>query len=574
MTPLADRIAFCESEIVNNKGNRFSVDGRDWVVENLFRPLQSHKLWPVDPSALCRGCKRQAGSLIEWTPELEDGLSDHRHETPGCEGLTAEPVFVVVLNLQRGAGKTFNSMAWVLSELTLGERRSVGFLAKAGKQTRTLVRENLHDPITSNDELAGILRIIGDRVENYDNGSFFELVDTSHGSATGRRRDILFIDEARDVDARTFAALLPSIKTRSSWECPSQHVKYPMGREAPATCSVCGDALKPYFPRIVITSTSGVLDGSEKDWFNELVDHLEKNPSPWAHLYRDDEAANPDEDERENKVIKEVFGEVESLATYIEVETTNQPRRKGDPFVTDRQLDTITNRDFRNAEGSDRRCFGFLDTSKIHDRTTLVLAAEAPGYSKPWEMLEVIRYDVWDPAKQPGGRIKQSVIQEHLDEVVPLFPNLQRIEVDTRGRLHGMSWAADLVSECRKERPIWGRKIHSFNDTTRREIGWQHLEYRIHYNKIRIPPEKILRKELKGVSRGFDNKGNVVWKDINRKISHADIAESIANICRMVLDDMRRPRAKGLGKLAKAHKNKIIRNLYKPESIRRPELYA
>lgn len=549
MVVAADRIAWGEEFLRTKEGHPFSLSGREWVRTDLFEAADGWKLWPNSPEKLCADCREQAGSIIEWSRAIKQKLARHARSKPGCAGLRLEPIQLVVLNLPRRQGKTLNVAWYNLSALYKEQRRYITYVASAGKQTRTLFDENYAVPIRQNRQLSKHAVIRGESITIPRTGSKLEVVETSHGSITGRGRTHIIIDEARDVDERVIAALLPSMRDQNGLDCPSGkrgHTRARPGPGAPKTCSVCKLDLVPWFGRIIIISSSGLLESDERDWFHQLVEKLSAEPHPNAHLFRSDEATNPAIAPSSTRLLDEVFGALPAMKDSMAVELSNVARRKGEDFVGKRELDLVIDDQAENLEGSAAPCVAFLDTSISTDTTSLVFLADdelAAGAVGTWDRVFVARIDLWEPKKMPRGVIDPKVIEAHLDRVVPLFPRLIALEVDVRV----MPWARDLVVELNRTRKGWGKKVSAFHgQTAERDLAWAVLEQRILSRKIRLLPLPRLRDELLGVRRVSRADGTYEIRDRSRKKRHADIAESLAACCYRIYVEQTRPRRTGL----------------------------
>lgn len=537
MPTLDDRLLFAKRHITNKEGRPFSLTGREWVAEEFWLAADGFKWWPVDQNALCDDCRLTANTLTEWTHE--NPTVGAEHAATGCKGLKLEPIVATVLKLPRREGKTFNAAAFNIATISLCAHKSITYVAAAEDQTETLFEENYKMPIVSSPVLSKHLKVMRTNVTCAKTKSFFEIVPTSHSSITGRGRSHIVIDEARDVPARVTAALIPSVFANNGIECPKGCISVPNSADPPQRCSVCNSRMRPWFGRMIFMSSAGVLEGGEKDWFAELVNKLLATPDPNYHVYALDESTNPDVSQGTRNAVDRVFGQLDSMRTYMDVELHNQARRKGEDFVSVAQINACTDRSLVNLEGDERPCVGFLDTSWSGDITSLVLLTEDDGCEFPWQRVFVSRLDKWKPQRLVGGHIDPAQVQALLDRVVPLYPRLRKLAVDTRV---GMQWARDLVSYNHRERPAWGKKIIGINwGQDERSTGWQMFEERILSRRIRIPFDKDLDAELKGVQRVARPNGEVEIRDRSRKKRHADIAEGLASACYLVYREQTKP---------------------------------
>lgn len=532
-----ERIAWCERNLRTKEGRPYraiGVEGREWVLEELFRPTGGWRLWARDPSRLCDQCKSRAGEWVEFSWELLDETEEHADDNPDCGGLELTPVMVVALNLPRREGKTLNTAALCIETVFNSPNKYITYMASAGKQSRTLFDENVKIPINTNAKLARRCELRGEVVRVPKTRSKLEVIESSHRSATGRGRTHLVIDEARDVSARLASAFLPSMRDQNGMDCTADP-KHLRGAAAslkgPRVCSVCGAATVPWFGIVVLESSSGIIEDNDSDWFQEFVDKYTSKPHRNVHVLRMEESQNPDVASEATDMIKEVFGTLSAMSTYIDVEMSNTARRPGDDFVSEIELDRVMSRKLLDQlhAGSLDPAIGFLDTSTTKDLTTLVIMTSDRRRSKEtWGHINLSRLEIWDPAKQPKGIIDSAIVYAALKEIVPAFPRLSWLAIDTRN----MPWARELVATCRRDQKKWGRHVCGYNGGREdRDDGWLLFEDRIKRGTITLPDHPIIRREIKGVRRYIRANGSVEIRDRSRKKQHADVIEAIATCC-------------------------------------------
>lgn len=565
---IADRLTWAKNHIRSKEGRRFSLDGRQWVVDHFWRPANGWRVVARDIERLCESCKGEAGAIVEswdwtWVDRQKRHVTAKKDE---CAGLHYVPIICTVLNLPRREGKTFNVCAFVLATIFLSPRRFVLFLATAGEQTNRLFTDNIEAVINQSDAMRESCEIVGNQVRVPSTMSRLDVPkSTAHKSITGGGYTHIVLEEARDFDPRTVAATVLSIRDQGGYECPRdvRHCTRPGigGEIVKQRCPVCGDFLLPWYPRIVIPSSSGIVEDSERDWFNQLVDTLERDAPANYYLYRTEESTNPVVSKETTNALAAGFGSVEALKTYMDVELSNRPRRKGDDFLTATDIDKIENPALHSLEGSDLQCVGYLDTSWSSDLTSIMIAGWDPEACRfPWEQLRVLHWHAWAP-KMLGGQMRKDWIMEHIERVVPNFPRLDVLLVDDRG----MTWAKELVIEANKIRgwgskirAMHGRKVQKANGSVEkqgarvpgiwggdddRSRAWQLLEQRamtgrkaIEIPRIVVPiapnkPPTSLRAELLGVTKVALPDGGYEIRDRNRKKRHADLADGLAGLC-------------------------------------------
>ncbi len=558
MRTAQDRVEWCERNLRTKEGRPYrvtGVEGREWVLEELFRPSGGWRLWPRgDPTNLCAKCRPRAGKWMPFSWDLLDECDEHAHDPSLCPGLELAPVMVVALNLPRREGKTINTAALCIEAVSNNINEYITYMASAGKQARTLFDENVKIPITQNARLARRCELLGEMVKVPKKGSKLEVIESSHKSATGRGRTKLVIDEARDVSARLASAFIPSMRDQNGMRCTADP-KHLRGAAAdmkgPRSCSVCGAPTEPWYGMIILESSSGIIEDNDSDWFTEFVDKYTAAPHRNVHVLRMEESQNPDVAEEATDMIKEVFGTLESMSTYIDVEMTNTPRRPGDDFLTTSQLDRVMSRRLLETlhQGSLDPCIAFLDTSTTTDLTSLVFGASDRKKSREkWAHMNICRIEIWEPKKLPRGIIDEKLVMQALKVIMPAFPRLEWFGVDTRL----MPWARDLVGDIRRDRSLkWGRLTTGFNGgPDERDDGWLLFEDRVKRQTITMPDLEVIRREVQGVRRYLstrrDGTTRVEIRDRNRKKQHADVIEGIATLCWKAYNLANRPQ-RGLG---------------------------
>lgn len=543
MATLKDRIGFAEKHIVSKEGRRFSLEGRDWVRDEYWRPFTGWKLWANDLERLCPLCKAQVGEIVDWSPILAAELDAHASRE--CAGLQPVPVLITLLNLPRREGKTFNTAAFALSTIFLEHRKSILYVASAGSQTQTMFHENFVIPIEQSPVLRKLAVIRGRTISVPKKNSVLEIVDTSAGSIAGRGRTHVVIDEARAVDAEAGMSAIPSVTDQSGFECPHGHSRSHVPE--PGSCTVCGEQLAPWFGRIVVMSSAGRLKGGEADWFSKLCDSQEARPKAAAHVFRATESTNPAVNKETKSRIREVLDDVEELRELAAVEFENKFLAKGDSFLPEAVIKRCCVGPKENFSGSTLPCIGFLDTSMTTDLTSLVLVGHVvSNEAKPWSHLTTLRVDAWDP-RDHGGHINPDLIMAAFDEIVPELPNLIEICVDTRGGAranvkkenHAKPWAHTFVRDCRATK-TWGHKINWWHaQTNDRDASWLEFERRIIEGRIEFQAQahgnwtQRLLAELGNQQKKKRTDGTVEVRDRVRNARHADIAEGYAAVCLM-----------------------------------------
>ncbi|MFQ5507008.1 MAG: hypothetical protein ACE5F1_19735, partial [Planctomycetota bacterium] len=308
----------------------------------------------------------------------------------------------------------------------------------------------------------------------------------------------------------------------------------------------CGRLMFPVVPKIILPSTSGMDDGSDDDWFNDLCDQLEVDPVPWTHMYRDDAAPNPAASKMTYDAIVETFGRVPGLAQAIDVEMHNVRKSKGD-YLDQEAKKSIEDKSLDFVSGTLAPCFAFLDTSHTGDLTSLVIVGDhRERQGNVWQFVRLYYAQWWDPKKSPRGRIDEHMIQPVLDQTVPLFPNLEWLGMDLRSG-KGVVWAMTVFQTCRYERP-WGHIVEGVRPkygpqaTRDRQDAYDVFESRARSGTYRQPECPRIMKELNGLrKKQLDKDGSWVVTDISRKKMHAELVDGITECCRRIYLEMTRP---------------------------------
>ena len=555
---------WCRSEITLKEGHRWSNKDpkRAWIERELFAPATGFKLWRKGDDAPCDECIEHIGKFVD---QPED---NPRATCKECPGLEAEPQLITLLNLDRQDGKSTNTLALVLYTLFREFNKSVAFLAASEDQADKLFEELYVSAIKANPRLEAMSKIVGSSLYVPDMYSRMEALPASHRSVTGRTRTHIIIDEARDIAARIVVALIPSILAMGGIECPKgppQRGHTAIGMDgiasAPTHCVACSAKLRRWWPRIIITSSSGVIDEGGKtgtEWMPELITEATETPRPNIHIFQSTESLNPRKSAKIADAMGDIFGTLPSTREYAAAEFNNQWQRRGDAFISKADVAKVTDKKLINAYQCDLDAVGFLDTSISNDLTALVLLATQDNYAT----VEQRRIDIWDPSKMEGGVIDDDEITDHMMEILPLWPNLARLRVDTRG----MPWALKMVKALRAEGFRFVDKWEE-RDTVA-QMGYTILEQRIRRGTIKLQANKIQAREFSGLMRKVSN-ANTPSKvlDRNRKTNHADTVYSLAVAAYLAhVEQHKKARSGEVDEVAVAKQIADLTKLYRPEA--------
>jgi hypothetical protein len=542
----------------------FEVKDGEWLLEEYWKPLHSFRVTPVDKARLCDGCAADAGQLMQEYRQPACG-----HTSEGCAGVRLEPIQFVFLDLPRRSGKTTGTGGLVGASLFIGDGERIGFVSGSEDQSDRLFDDHYAAPIRENPKLNKRANIVGSRVETWRKASdkkkgkppvnFFEFVATSISGATGGKYTVFIVEEARNVRASVAAAALPVIWDQNGWECPRGvrgHTKTKGDLDDPAhptSCTTCGVGLQPWVGKLLLMSSAGEKDGGERDWFFEACDLQEKEPHPRIHMYRAQEVINRKVAKSSVNATAEFFGKVESMRDFVEIETSNQARRRGEDFLSSTEIAACVDKGLSNQASGARPGVAFLDLSNVRDLTSLVIcedrsrpATEDTPAEPPWTRIVTARIDVFAPELKnhdivSGGYVDDVKLEAYLDGLVPTF-KLLRLRLDDR---NDEKWQR-LVARLRKK--PWGRIVIGCHGTVKlgddetdqytdadRRFAWAEVERRFIGKTIRIQDHADLRRELVGARAFRDSRNREEIREAgsrNKKgVRHLDIAEALAGCC-------------------------------------------
>ena len=535
----------------------FEIAEDGWLLREYWLPAHSFRLAAVDTSRLCLSCAPTAGELVqEYAPPRCSKRSKD------CAGLKCEPIQFILLDLPRRSGKTTGSLALSAGDLFRGEDERIGFLAGSEDQSDRLFTDHVQAPIIETPYLDKRARVVGSKVLAWKSPAdkrrgkphlnFFEYLSTSISGATGGKYTRLIIEEARNVPAPVAAALIPAVWDQNGWRCgvgARGHTKTKGDLDDPqhpTKCSTCGSDLQPWVGQLIAQSSAGEKTGGDRDWFFDLCDEQEKTPHPRVHMYRAQEVINRKVARSSVSATSQIFGAVESLRDHIEIETSNQSRRRGEDFLSHNDIAACVDSKLTNRASGERVGVAFLDTSDVIDMTSLVIVEDDSGDDPTWTRIVTARIDTWDPKKL--GRIDDRALEKHLDDHVPLF-KLLRLRVDDR---HA-PWVRNLVA--RLEQKPWGKIVVGCTEYTRddRRFAWNELERRFLSKTMRMQDHATLRAELRGARKRFDADNRMDVREAGTRnksgVRHLDVAEALAGCCYDVHALMTKPQGPSMSRM-------------------------
>lgn len=572
-----DRERWLEENWTVKDGSPWSLRGREWVRENMLRPLYGWRIYSraAEGESLCARCRKSAGKIKEWSPELEDIIErDHGPwHIDGCAGLGLAKIQVIVVCVNRRGGKTTNVLAFAAERIAHEPFQEIMMFAAAGAQTEKLFTDNLKDPLLRIENEGGDIdefEVTATSVRFTENASAIHIVDSSRRSVTGRGENMLIVEEARDVDGALFVKALPSILDRNYLLCPNghRHPFTPEDADRPRRrCPECTDRLEPHYATVFIISSAGVLDDSpELAWFSELVTMLERDRPPSFHLFRDDSVANP-AITKESRGVLEVFERVPAIGEMVRAERTNEFRKKGESYVSDADVRRCIDPALRAEDGTRSTALAFLDTSLKKDLISLVVMVPDEGGDAwwarganppppaPWALVTVPCLWMWEPRKLPGGVADEHVMWKELEPILPQLPSLLEVWVDVRVQ----PWAHRLVELAHRSKTSYGRLFrryqHGHKEEEVKRAGFKILANRIEGRTLRLfgpqtdPRIKRIIDEFNGLKKKVGPDGDWSVVDRNRKIMHADLVSGLASLCERVWE-LQVKRAAGFKKIA------------------------
>jgi hypothetical protein len=550
VTTLAEKERFAEKYLTAPDGEPFSFSGRDWLRNEIWRPLDGWKLWPVDAARLCVECSARANTIVD-DYSAADKTRTAKHLAAGCAGLVSEPILVVAAHVKRQSGKTMGVAGYAMARAFLDDRESIGLLAGSEGQAARLYAANYARPVEASEELAERARCLGTKIvvsHGSDKRSEIEILPTAM-SSIGDTRTLTIIDECRIVPPNIAVALQGTLFARGGWECPAGHFRSHAGVEdsaAPRKCSVCHAKAKPWYGKSLLLSSAGEIEDTDADWFFELKDFYGANPHKNVHVFDTTETLNPKVSQKVMSATAEIFGNLDSTRTFADTEAGNVPRRRGEEFVGKSEINACMHASLDNLAECDRACVAFLDMARRKDKITLTIVGDSGTGGGLWDSVDLLHVSLWDPRAFPAKEMDEAAYAEvkaAIKAVVPMFPGIVGgLRVDVRGDL----WAQRLA----KELPKAGVSAEAWTKNTDMEsdAGWKLFEQRVKSQTIRmidgaIPPGRqrnpprtvgeIIRAELRGVEvKDLRDGPRVV--DKNRRKSHKDLTEGIALCCYLV----------------------------------------
>jgi hypothetical protein len=575
---LAKFVAFNRRYNTDGSGGPWSIEGRDYVVEEIWKPLVGYRVTPptgLTSSEMCFACARRIGKIV-----LDERSTLETGHAPTCPGPVHRPVIITAVNLPRRSGKTHAILSFAMASIFLERNKRWAYIAAAEDQASELIETKIERPLSLHPELADLYRLVGDKIEVPGKNSWIEVLPTSFGSITGRGYTGVLVDESRAVHAAPAAALMGSIFDCHGLECPKGHGHWPVpsrgsgGIQPPEFCPHCQTLNVRWYARVLFASSSGVIqDNAAADWFNNFIVKRTERPHANVHVFATDQIINPSVSSEIVDAVASAFSDVEGIADYVAVETSNKPIRLGEVYVKKHEVEAIIDHKLIDRDSGVRFAVGFLDTSKTGDKTTLVICeddslneirctrghgpfpfaeprcpvcrAEIVATEPLFYRLVLSHLKTWDPrnpASCPSGIVDEREVEEYCARVLPRFPKLLRAKVDTRV----MPWARRLIQNL--QRRGLGSRLEPY-DGGRHDDSLMYLELLdlVVGRRVRIPNNPELKAELLALRKQDLPGGGIKVTDAgggkdgrNRRVNgvHRDAIMSVAG-CTIVAAELK-----------------------------------
>jgi len=578
---------FCSRFMDDGSGGEWTLDGREYVLDEIWRPLVGFRVLPpkgVHPHEVCAACAPLVGAV-----ELTERHTHPMEHDSACPGLVRRPLVLSAVNLPRRSGKTHSILSFAVASIFRKRHKRWAFIASAKDQADTLLeskvlraleRERNHkgEPVVKHlDPLYSYVRS-KNRIEVPGKDSWIEVLPTSFGSITGRGYTGILVDEARDVPAEVAAKLMPSIFDCHGAECPKGHGHWQVpspesgGTPPPTKCPKCGIVPERWYGRVLFASSSGAItDDPKKDWFTNFVAKRQERPHGNVYVFATGRTINPSVSSEIVDAVSDAFSDVDGINELVNIEATNISVRLGSTYLSKPDVEQVVDRGLRDRDESDRLAVWFLDASEKHDLTTLaVLTDDARDGEAAFARVAVQHLRIWNPRDKrdcPAGVVDDRAVEAYLEYLDARFPKMRRGSVDTRG----MSWAA-LMMERAKGKAAWRRKAEAYaGKQPDDDAAYDRLRDYIVDKRIRIPDDPNLKAELlalKTVMRRHGGTGivdpnaNAAGRNRNKSGLHRDVSMAVAGAAFLAWEERTKALKGTMGELAaKANDSRALRHL-------------
>lgn len=478
------QLDFLSRNVTTPKGTPFSVKGREEFIFWYFNVLNG---WQIGKNVEIQP-KRDSTGKIETDSLLDEYLDAHVCDScadklgeltmdfsykydcpePGCVGLKAHNIWMVLLHADRRVGKTFTTCAFAVERLCKGKNWRGKYIASGEKHTQELSEENLEGIVKRNasdgdgriDKALTVLK--GRSLANEHRNNKLTLSSTSGAANLGAGLALVIVDEAKAVSFNVFNKLLPSLQEMHGWNCTACGWQY-TGRmdPEPERCPSCGKSnhgvaiedrtLVPWNARAVVCSNAGTIEGDPvSDWFDHAVDSFLKHPNPNVVVGRfdDNAATNPDVNPQVKYLALDLINRIPGLEEHTN-EWTNEAQSVGKPFAPEHEHIYIDHpaESWPNVEKPIYDpVIAFVDVARTTDLVSITVWKDA-SRSTAWDAVETVYCEYWDPQNPDNGistwkpgenkgkgqyAVEWRLLGPVLDRILRRFPNIQLCWVDTR----------------------------------------------------------------------------------------------------------------------------------------------
>jgi hypothetical protein len=390
----------------------------------------------------------------------------------------------ILLWLVRQAGKSQFLAAVAASELLTRPGSYTVYVSASADQAMAIFSRKLRKPLEAlvrDIGMSGSLRFTQRGIEVPEFNTALEVIASNESTVPGRTVTELLMDEARYISDDTYSVLAPS-------------------------CIGAGG-------KMVIASTAGPPHG----FFWQLA----LNPTPETWLYRGDMNENPEADPAVVSFIQRRLALVSPAAARPEL--ANEFAEDGSELIAAGLIEAAVDDRLGEMPTSSLPAFAFLDLSRKHDLTSLVVVVVGPPQRPDaGDHLTVASVMTWDPKQSPTGETDFSVVREALGRLPRRFPDLRKLLVDEGAE-------AGAVLPFAKTHPLLALKVDGFvGSVSSNQNLWSALVARLNAQTLSLPRHERLLNELRGLRReefSFGSKWRVV--DSSRRF-HRDVSLSLA----------------------------------------------
>lgn len=153
--PVGDLIRFNERWNSDTSGGKWTLEGREWVRDEIYLPLHSYNRIPAGGAPieeLCAKCRLHVGTWVI------DPIDAPLHKPGACLGLAVIPIVNTGTDIPRQSGKTTTALSIPFARLFLEKFEQMSFVASAEDQSIELVIQKLASRIEKHPALDGLVQ--------------------------------------------------------------------------------------------------------------------------------------------------------------------------------------------------------------------------------------------------------------------------------------------------------------------------------------------------------------------------------------------------------------------------------